>query len=424
MSQVAIVGAGIVGLACGWALRRRGFSVTLIDTDFEGDRTSHGNAGAIAVGEVLPLSLRGLGLRPLRWLTDPLGPLSIRPAHALRLRPWYRALRRVSTLEAERQGAGALAAINGRALEAFSRLMNDIGLGHALHRAGALTVYGSLAAFERDLPGWMLKRELGIGWELMRQPGLQELEPALSPEVAVGVLEDEGAYVDDPMTVVAGLLAHLQAAGARCIRGRVTALGTNTADERIVELANGTRLRTDRVLVSAGAWSGELARTVGDPVIVESERGYNTTLPANRGLLSREVTFGEHHFVVTPLAPGLRIGGAAEFAGLEARPHYRRSDALLVLARRYLRGIDSRGCTRWMGQRPSMPDSLPVIGPSPSDPRVLYAFGHGHLGLTQSAVTGELIAALAAGVTPELDPLAYSIARFAAGGIGQRQRGR
>lgn len=415
MTRVLIVGAGIIGLACGWALRRRGFAITLIDRDFNGDRTSYGNAGAIAIGECLPLSLRGLGLRPLRWLTDPLGPLSIRPAHVPRLWSWYRALRRVSNVAAERRGADALAALNGRALCAITRMMDDVGLAGALHRAGALTVYERLAAFERDLPGWMLKRELGVGWDMVRGPALQELEPALAPSMTLGVLEDEGAYIDDPRELVNALHEHLHAAGATFVSGRATGIDLSTADGPEVRLESGRQVRGDRVVVAAGAWSGALARSINDRVLLESERGYNTTLPSNRGLLSREITFGEHHFVVTPLAPGLRIGGAAEFAGLDADPQYRRSDALLALARRHLRGIDSRGAVRWMGQRPSTPDSLPVIGPSPRDGRVLYAFGHGHLGLTQSAVTGELIAEMAAGETPGADPAAYSIARFRRG---------
>jgi D-amino-acid dehydrogenase len=124
------------------------------------------------------------------------------------------------------------------------------------------------------------------------------------------------------------------------------------------------------------------------------------------------VIFAERHFTATPLSCGLRIGGAAEFAGLSAPPNYRRSRALLTLARRYLPGLDSTGGTEWMGHRPATPDGLPVIGPSPRHPALFYAFGHGHVGLTQSATTGRLIADLVHGRPPVVDMIPYSIARF------------
>lgn len=410
--RVVIVGAGIVGLACAWALRRRSFAVTVLDRDLDGDRTSHGNAGAIAIGECLPLSLRGLGLKPLRWLVDPLGPLAVRPAHAPRLLPWFRALRRSSTAQAERRGAEALAALNGRALDLIATMMSEAGVVRALHRTGALTVYESRRAFDADGAGWALKRSLGFDWEPVHGPALRELEPALSPALGHGVLEARGGYVDDPKALVTALHGHLRRAGVTFVSGRAVSLATDSTTAPAVVLADGSRLPGDRLIVAAGAWSGALARSAGDRAIVESERGYNTTLPASRGVLSREITFAERHFVATPLAPGLRIGGAAEFAGLEAAADYRRSDALLALACRHLRGLDTSGAVRWMGQRPSTPDSLPVIGPSPRDPRLLYAFGHGHLGLTQAAPTAELIADLVGGRRPALDPAPYSIARF------------
>ena len=175
----------------------------------------------------------------------------------------------------------------------------------------------------------------------------------------------------------------------------------------------GERLAFDHLIVAAGAWSGRLARSVGDRAVIESERGYNATLPSPGVHLSREVIFAERQFVATPLAIGLRIGGAAEFAGLEAKPNWRRSDALLTLARRYLPGLETGGAQRWMGQRPTTPDSLPVISRSPKHPNVIYAFGHGHLGLTLGATTGRLVADLVASRTPPLDLSPFSIARFA-----------
>ena len=147
-------------------------------------------------------------------------------------------------------------------------------------------------------------------------------------------------------------------------------------------------------------------------MLLESERGYNTTLPDPGIQLRAEVIFAERKFVATPLAPGLRIGGAAEFAGLEAPPNYARCDALLSLAARYLPGLRADGGTQWMGHRPTTPDSLPVIGRSPRRRDVFYAFGHGHTGLTLGPTTGRLIAGLVAGRPSPLDLAPFAIERF------------
>jgi hypothetical protein len=163
-----------------------------------------------------------------------------------------------------------------------------------------------------------------------------------------------------------------------------------------VRLADGKTLNASTLVVAAGAWSAHLARCIGDRALLESERGYNMTYPAQGMSLRQQLIFAERKFVATPLEIGLRIGGAAEFAGLTAPANYERSHALVRAARRYMPSIPEEGGILWMGQRPSTPDSLPVIGPSPQSPQVIYAFGHGHLGLTQSATTGRLVADLVA----------------------------
>jgi len=417
MPQLIIVGAGIVGLSCAWAAQRRGWQVTLIDCDFTGDRVSHGNAGGIGVSECLPLSLAGMGLKPLKWLLDPLGPLSIRPAYAPRLWPWYRALRKASNPGTFARIGDALAALNQRALSDLEVMLADVGLSGALHKRGALTVYETSRAFEADRKNWQFKRERGVRWRVVDRDELHALEPHLAPVFKHAVLLEDWAHVDDPKQIVDVLRERVQADGARCVTGEAVKLLPATPDPAApvgVQLEDGRILGAEKVLVACGAWSARLARSLGEHALLESERGYNTTLPASAACLTREVIFAEGMFVATPLATGLRIGGAAEFAGLDAPANYRRSDALMTLARRYLTDLDERGAKPWMGQRPSTPDTLPVIGASPRHPHVLYAFGHGHLGLTQAATTAELIGALLDGGPAPIDLAPYAITRFGA----------
>ena len=238
------------------------------------------------------------------------------------------------------------------------------------------------------------------------------MEPALSPRIARAVFDPAWGIVADPRRIVEGLEAWLRAKEVAFHEAEAVAIEPKL-DRVSVALGDGTTGDADLVVVAAGAWSARLAASVGDPVLLESERGYNVTIPRPNIALARQLVFAERKFVATPLAPGLRIGGAAEFAGLDAPARLDRADALARLARVYLRDLDTRGGTRWMGQRPSTPDGLPVIGWSPGKGRVIYAFGHGHLGLTQAATTGRLVAGLLTGDTAGVDMTPYAISRFA-----------
>lgn len=413
MAEVLIVGAGVVGLACAREAQRQGWHVTLLDRDFEGDRASHGNAGGIAVTESTPIAVSGFSLQAMRWLFDPLGPLAIRWRHAPRLLPWLRAFNKVTQPAHYREISTALAALNNRVYDDLLPMLGDIGLTGQLHRAAGITVYETDAAFAADAREWAYKRELGVNWSVMDMDELRAREPALAPVFRHAVMLHDWGQMDDPKAVVDALRGKVSERGARLVRGEAAGLDLGNAQRPAVLVRGGQRLEADRVVVAAGAWSGALARAAGDRVLIESERGYNTTLPASVGMLSHEVIFAERKFVASPLSVGLRIGGAAEFAGLDAPANYRRSAALLQLARKFVPGVDETGARQWMGNRPSTPDSLPVLGPSPRAPHLLYAFGHGHLGLTQSATSGAIIGSLLAGAAPGVDLRPYSIARFA-----------
>lgn len=412
MPQITIVGAGIVGLACAWRAQRDGWRVTVIDRDFEGDRASHGNAGGIAVSESTPLVLAGANLQVLKWLVDPLGPLSIRLRHAPRLLPWFMAFNRIAKPDNFNRISHALAALNNRVYDDLLPMLADLDMLGELHHRGALSVYESERSFQADAHDWAAKRALGVAWRAVDAGEIQALEPQLAPVFHKGVMIEDWTHVDDPKRIVDRLRAAIVARGAKLVTADVTRLDIGLAQRPAAIGADGARHAGDRLLIACGAWSARLSKSAGDPALLESERGYNTTLPAAVGRLSREVIFADKKFVATPLSIGLRIGGAAEFAGLDAPANYRRSSALLTLAQRYLPQLDTEGAKQWMGQRPTTPDSLPVIGPSPHNANLLYAFGHGHLGLTQAATTATLIGELLSGKPSAVALAPYSIARF------------
>jgi D-amino-acid dehydrogenase len=409
---VAVIGAGIVGLAIAHRLVREGAEVVVVDRDPEGDKASFGNAGGIAVSEVVPASAPGLAWRAPRWLLDPLGPLSIKPSHAPSLAPWLWRFWQAGRPAAFAGISTALAALNGRVYEDLLPLLADVGLAGELIRRGALTVYETERGFLKDAAEWALKRSHEIEMETLSGHDARALEPALGEIVHCAVFTPQWSHVSDPKHLVDGLRNWLENHGVAMLAGNVGNIAASGGDGATVELEDGRRIRAAKVVVAAGAWSGALARGLGDPVLLESERGYNATL-ADPGVdLGREVIFAERKFVATPLRCGLRIGGAAEFAGLHTPANFERCRALLKLASRYLPALQTAGGTNWAGHRPATPDSLPVIGASPRHPNVFYAFGHGHLGLTQAATTARLIADLICGKPAAISLAPYTIARF------------
>jgi glycine/D-amino acid oxidase-like deaminating enzyme len=238
------------------------------------------------------------------------------------------------------------------------------------------------------------------------------LEPALGPGVCRAVFTPQWSHVSDPRRILEALREHLRSRGVGFNRNEVRDIRTAAAAPLALDLVSGPELLVDVAVIAAGVWSARLVRRCADRVLLESERGYNATLAESGVEVGRQLIFAERKFVATPLSCGLRIGGAAEFGGLAAVANYQRSQALLTLARRYLPGLRTEGASFWAGHRPATPDSLPVIGSSQRRPGVFYAFGHGHLGLTQAATTGRLIAEAVLGRQSSIDLTPYAIERF------------
>jgi D-amino-acid dehydrogenase len=411
-SDVLVVGAGVVGLACAWSALKEGLTVTIVDRDFDGDRTSHGNAGGIAVTESTPISVPGFFFKATKWLFDPLGPLALDWKHVPSALPWFMEFQRASSPARFKQISLALAALNNRVYDDLIPLFEDVGAMSTFYRRGALTLYETDEAFKADTEEWNFKRDLGVRWRALNQQEVQAFEPALAPVFKHGVFLEDWSHIGNPKQLVSQIRVRVKALGARFVEGVVTKLDVTKPDAPCAVLRAGASIAARQIVVATGAWSAPLAESVGDRVLLDSERGYNTTLPQPGIALSREVIFAERKFVATPLDIGIRIGGAAEFAGLKAEPNYKRSEALLKLGKRFLPGIQDQGAVQWMGHRPATPDSLPVIGRSPSASSVIYAFGHGHLGLTQAATTGALVADLLVNRTPRTPLAEYSIERF------------
>ncbi|HEY6633341.1 MAG TPA: FAD-binding oxidoreductase [Rhizobiaceae bacterium] len=411
MPDVAIVGAGIVGICAAAYLAEAGFRVTVYDRTGVCEETSSGNASAFAFSDVLPLAHKGMMRNLPRWLADPLGPLAIPPSYLPRLLPWLWRFWRAGSPRHYETSLAAQASMMKLAEPEWMGLLDRSGTKYMLREDGSLEFYESEAEFQSSLPGWAARDRFGIAYRHVAGEELAALQPGLSKRFVKATFVPGWKTSIDPKLLGKAIWAYAERLGARFVHGEVTSVAAD-GDGAILDFADGGRARAPRLLIAAGAWSHRLAAQLGDPIPLETERGYNTTLPADAFDVRRQLIFSGHGFVITPLVTGLRIGGAVELGGLELPPNYRRSKAMLEKAKRFLPGLETGGGREWMGYRPSLPDSLPAIGRSRTAANVYYAFGHGHLGKTQAAGTARLVRDLVCGQVPALDLAPFSPQRF------------
>ncbi|RWR29506.1 FAD-binding oxidoreductase [Sinirhodobacter populi] len=408
-NSVIVVGAGVVGLSAAIAAQARGMRVTVIDREGPAAGASAGNAGAFAFTDIFPLASPRIFLKAPRWLMDPLGPLSLPPAYALRILPWLLRFTRACAPDRVAASVAAQTAMMDLSKAVLEGFLTATGTLPMLRKNGNLEVYEGEAQFRKSLPGWEARARHGIEFRHLTAAEMPEVQPGLAPRFTHGTFTPGWYSIADPKLYTLALADHFRARGGVIERGEVIALRPSDTG---VEVVADRPFRADRVVIAAGAFSHRIARTIGEKIPLETERGYNTTLPPDAFDLRCQVTFGGHGFVVSSLSTGLRVGGAVELGGLDLPPNFKRSEAMLRKAAAFLPGLKTTGGVQWMGFRPSLPDSLPALGPSRVSRNVIHAFGHGHLGLTQSAGTARIVADLLAGVRPPIDITPFSPQRF------------
>lgn len=404
-TQIAVVGAGVIGLTVALRLAREGREVTLIDPAAPGSGCSYGNAGTIADYAVMPVGTPAV-LRALpSLLFDRNSPLAIRRAALPVLAPWLMRFARQSLPDAAGRNARALATLLAGAGERWTDLAAEAGGAAILQHRGCLYLYDSAAdlrAAEADMAG---RRALGVSVDLIGPEDLARLEPGLPP-MAGAAFFPGAAFLDDPGAMMARLVA---ACGAEHLTARVDRL-ERQADGVLLHGA-GLRLKAHRVVLAAGAQSRALAAQAGDRVPLDTERGYHVEWEMAEPRLTRPSCQTARGFYLCPMAGRLRAVGTVELGGLGAPPSPHRIAKLIEGARTVFPDLPEPS-RDWMGFRPSMPDSLPVIGPSRGGPEVIHAFGHGHLGVTLAAVTAQIVADLVAGRAPPLDIAPFRANRF------------
>lgn len=411
--KVMVVGAGVIGICAALQLQRAGASTVVLDPQAPGEGASYGNMSIFDEGMVVPVATPAVLKALPRMLTDRLGPLAIRWPYLPQLMPWlWRFLKAARPREVERISVALSRLLDG-AVDAFQPLLEDAGAGDALHRTGFLCVYESAQGFRSYHASLQLLRRRGVPFDVIDPGELRQLEPALGDtgRFHKGVYYPRVCYAGDNYRLVQVLARAFRRRGGRILRERVRDFEIG-ADGPTGVVTDKRTHPCGHVVIAAGAWSRPLVRRLGCDPPLDTERGYHVTLHNPESRPRMPVFSTERGMVCTPIDAGLRIGGTVELGGLEAPPDWRRADVLLRHAQRWFPELTDRDATRWMGHRPSMPDSLPVISRTPRFANAVLAFGHGHCGLMMAARTGEMVRDLVLGREPAVDPAPFRVDRF------------
>ena len=410
--HIAVIGTGIVGTCTAAWLQREGHRITFVDPLDAGEACSFGNAGSLSPSACLPVGMPGVWKKAPAWLLDPLGPLTVRWTYLPAALPWLlRFVRHSKTAEVVRI-ATALRGLLAPIFESYQPLLDHAGAQALVRRTGCLYVYSSREVAAQWKWGMDLRRSLGVALRDVDRDELESLEPDLKGAFRFGILAPENGSTVDPSALVKALHARCLADGAGHLKRRVTGFELRDGLVQALRLDGAESLAVDGVVVAAGAWSARLATQLGARVPLETQRGYHVTVKSSNLSLRHTVMAVEHNLMVNPMAMGLRLAGSVELAGLRAPPNYARADVLLRKGRELFPHLDASETTRWMGHRPCLPDSLPVIGRAPRAENAWLGFGHGHVGMCGGATTGREIAHLVAGRAPQVDLAPFSPLRF------------
>jgi D-amino-acid dehydrogenase len=410
-ATVVVIGAGAVGVCSALYLQRDGHRVILLDRSGPGEGASFGNAAVIGEEAVVPVATPGIFWKVPGMLMDPLGPLAIRWSYLPRLAPWLLRFVAASRKQEVERISTALAALMRDNLAAYRPLIEIAGEPEIIRRTGWLCPYETQAGLDSYRPLLDLQRRRGVEWLEISAEEIRQLEPALQGTFHRAIYYPNVGFAANSYRLIRLLAESFRSEGGELRRVEVRDFEFGEMGPRAVLTDRGP-IACSHVVVAAGAWSKPLATKLGSQVPLDTERGYHIHLP-NPDTAPRVAMYStEKGFAITPLEDGLRAAGTVELGGLDAPPNWARAEVLRKHLKAWFPDVNDEGASRWMGFRPSMPDSLPVISRAPKHRNAVFAFGHGHCGLMLGARTGQLVADMVAGRTPGVDMTPFRADRF------------
>jgi D-amino-acid dehydrogenase len=390
-TTVAVVGAGIVGACIAHVLRKRGVEVALIDRDEPGRGCSYGNSGAISESSIAPVAMPGVLASVPGMLVDSESPLYLPLGYLPRAAPWLAQFVASARPAKVAVTADKLARLHARAVEKHLALAQEVGTPELCLQRGHLHLYPDEQAFSKDAGGWRMRERFGFKFERLDRDGIVALEPGVHSRYQIGIFLADHATILNPFRYVSAIVRAFVANGGVVQRREIQSIQAMGG--------GGWQLRSDagdqsfdHVVVAAGAWSRRLLDPIGVRLALESQRGYHVQFQGGPQVISRTVVLADRKIFVTPMEDGVRVGGTVEIGGLDRPPDSRRAAVLERIARDTFEGLRGLPSRQWMGHRPCMPDSVPVVGPVAGRPGLWTAVGHGHLGVTDSINTAEQIA--------------------------------
>ncbi len=396
-------------------MQKKGFKVTVYDHQGIAQGCSYANAGHFATEQIFPLAEQSLLWQLPKLLIDPLGPIALSPRYFLKALPWF--LRFISNAKKSNRAhnTAALKQLNQLAIEAYKPLLAEANASHLLTTKGSLLVFES-TPLKKIMKIKQAFIDENIAVQLLERNAIKQLEPNIQQNIQYALYFTEVGHSIDPLQLCIALASFAKQLGVHFEQQQITSITQVNHEHRITFSEQGN-IQVKHLVIAAGAWSKMLLKPLGYHVPIEAERGYSLTLGNSTGL-NRPVASAERKFIITPMAAGLRFSGTVEFSGLTAKENEKRADILLQHGQKIINGLTSQieqsqaTQYKWAGYRPSLPDSLPVIGEAPNHRGLYFAFGHQHLGLTQGAITGNLIAQLLAKEPTSIDLSPFSINRF------------
>lgn len=406
-----VLGAGVVGLSTAVYLRRAGRDVTVIDPLPPGGGASFGNAGMISADTASPIAMPGMLRQVPGWLRDRKGPLVVNRSYVPTVLPWLLRWIREGRMDRVLAISDALRALHKDSFSCWQELVGQRSFGDLVRRSGQVQVWDG----EGESAGAAVERRIrerhGIEAQMLGADDLQQMLPGISRAVRRALLVPGNGYTVSPARLLGALADRFLEEGGTIVAERAMKLIPREGGGFTV-WTNLSNRPADQVVVAGGAWSKALLDPLGIRVPLETERGYHAMLPSPSIEPRYTISYKSRGFGVTPMEGGLRAAGTVEFAGLDAPPDETRAKVLAEHARALFPGLTHDEPRLWMGFRPSLPDTLPVLGPVPSRPGLHLAFGHGHYGMTAGPPSGRLVAALVAGRTAPIDPAPYGVGRF------------
>ena len=409
MKNIAVIGAGIVGICSAYYLKKSGFNVTLIDREDPGTMTSFGHACSFADYANVPVNYPGLIWDIPKMLLRKDGPLAVDFFYILKNLPWALSFLKNCNKEKVDEIASSLTNLLKHSQLSYDEIFKDVDVQEYISHEENLYLFDTKKSFEDYEYANVIRQNNRVKVRNLTKDEVKELEPNIANVYYAGQVFTGSRHTTNPLAISTKIFEKFLEIGGIYIKQNVKNLFQN---ENSIELSlEDKKINFDKVIISAGAWSNQIANMLGDKFPLDTERGYHILFETNEKLINRPIAWSESGFYLIQIHNGIRAAGTVEIAGLKKPPNKKRIDMIERQSRKVLPQLGDIKST-WMGRRPTLPDSLPIIGKSKQNNNVIYAFGHQHIGWTLGAVTGKIIDSLSKDQIPNIDITAYSPSRF------------